>query len=122
MHDTVYAFRDIINECEVSVSIAVIEDLRLQDCSVLMEKGWPYLKIETIRDKLTKGIILLPYVSGLEYNLNIKDLQEGLYETYQMGNIVRRRCCSSAQGLTQDETCTERPEPFRPNRLCTACK
>ncbi len=41
-------------------------------------------------------------------------------ETYQMGDILSRRCFCSAQGLIRDEACTERPEPFRPIRLCTA--
>ena len=33
-------------------------------------------------------------------------------ETYQMGDIVSRRCFCSAQGLIRDETCTERSEHF----------
>ena len=44
------------------------------------------------------------------------------HETYQMGDIVSRRCFSSAQGLIKDETCTERSGPFRPVRLCAAWK
>lgn len=39
-------------------------------------------------------------------------MEEEINETYQMGDIARRRCFRSAQGLTQDEACTERSEPF----------
>ena len=42
------------------------------------------------------------------------------YDTYQVGDIVSRRCFCSAQGLIKDETCTERSGSFRPVRLCTA--
>ena len=56
-----------------------------------------------------------------ENRLISEQTEDDIDETYQMGDFLSRRCFCSAQGLTQDEACTERSEPFRPIRLCAAC-